>query len=46
MRGELLDDKGNAASAAALAAQGLPAETSAQADSDVPDMPVAGDENV
>ena len=45
MRGELLDEKANAATAAALAAQGLPADTSAQADSDVPDMPVAGDEN-
>lgn len=45
MRGELLDDKASAANAAALAAQGLPADTSAQADSDVPDMPVAGDEN-
>ena len=46
MRGELLDDKASAANAAALAAQGLPAETSVQADSDVPDMPVAGEENV
>jgi hypothetical protein len=46
MKGELLDEKGAAATAAALAAQGVAPETPAEApDEEVPAMPPVGDEN-
>lgn len=46
MRGELLDEKGSAANTAALAAQGLPVQTDAQDQPDVPEMPVAGEDTL
>jgi cell division protease FtsH len=46
MKGELLDEKGAAATAAALAAQGVAPETPAEApDEEAPAMPTVGDEN-
>jgi cell division protease FtsH len=46
MKGELLDEKGAAATAAALAAQGVAPETPAETpDEEAPAMPTVGDEN-
>ncbi len=45
MRGELLDERGTAANTAALEAQGLETQTEPSPDgTDIPDMPVAGDD--